>query len=164
MFNQRDTTDEEGFTLIETAITVVMFSMFSIVAFGMVNTAIAVQEQAATRAEASLTSERAFDKLSEDVRLSPESRVSEDGDTLYLLTQEHDVLVWEQTEEGLVGSDGTIFDDVSEVTFEKFGRVIATTLGFESGEEVEGFSSSRFQLGETTLTDSRLESAGVLDD
>lgn len=150
-----------GFTLIEVVVAMSLFGMLTMGVFQLFSTALDVQEVVTSSASQSGDSSRIFAEVGEDVRLSTETRVSESGEVLYVLSQENTVAIWEMTEEGLTNGSRT-FDGVESVRFEKEGSLIGTTVTAADGSEESFTVGSRLpQPAEDKLTDTNLKAWGM---
>jgi prepilin-type N-terminal cleavage/methylation domain-containing protein len=162
MLNSPETNhDEAGFTLLEMTVTMSLFGMLTVMVFNLWNTASTVQANASASLDKSIDLQPALNAVAKEVRNSPESRISEDGETLYLLTQADVVTVWQVTANGL--SNGTrTYEAVTEARFENVDGVIETTLIHESGAERSFATGSRFEPSDESLTASDLQARGAL--
>lgn len=152
-----DEHDEAGFTLIELVVAMVLFSLFTLAVFNLLDTSSKTQHYVSSTVEHSIDFSRAFEAMGKDVRLAPEARVNESGDSLYLMTQDNEVIVWRIGASGLTNGSRT-FADFEEAHFEVDAQGVVTTSLTTADGSAEGATfSPRFSLpSEPTLTDSVL--------
>lgn len=131
-FNQRihelqASHDEEGFTLIDMVVSMVIGGLLTIMVFNLFNTAMEVSEVVAEPVNRTVATQSALTSLTKAVRNAREQRVTEDGKALYILNQENEYTVWRSSEEGLSNGSRT-YSGVKSAHFEDIDGLIRVTL------------------------------------
>lgn len=151
-------TNEDGFTLIDMVVSMVIGGLLTTMIFNLFSTAMEVSELAAQPVADTIATQPALDALGKAVRNSPEQRASEDGKSLFILNQENEYVIWHLDEDGL-SNGGRSFKGVEDVRFEEIDGVIQVALTTAGGEELTQNFYSRFPEpaeGESVFTDSFL--------
>ena len=161
MFDSSAPDDEAGFTLLEMVVAMSLFGMLTVLCFGLMQTAMKTQAYVVSSVQDVPDTARAMSAVASDIRLAPEARASENGEVLYLRTQDDKVVVWEITDEGLTNGART-FKQIKEAHFEAADGSVSYTVESTNGYEESGTTASRFEQGEALLTDGFLSSRGVL--
>lgn len=135
--------NEDGFTLIDMVVSMVIGGLLTIMVFNLFNTGMRVSEMVAQPVAKTIATQPAIDALGKAVRNSPEHRLSEDGKALYVLNQENEYVIWHLDEDGLSNGSRS-FKGVDDVRFEEVGGTIQASLFTEDGQEVTRSLYSRF--------------------
>lgn len=135
--------NEEGFTLIDMVVSMVIGGLLTIMVFNLFNTTMEVSEVVAEPVNKTIATHSALATLSKAVRSSPEQRATEDGDALYILNQENEYTVWRSGEEGLSNGNRT-YSGVKSAHFEEIDGLIQVTLTTEDEQTVSRTLRSPF--------------------
>lgn len=135
--------NEEGFTLIDMVVSMVIGGLLTIMIFNLFNTSMEVSEMVAEPVNKTIAFEAPLTALSKAVRDSPEQRVTEDGEALYILNQKNEYTVWRSGEEGLSNGSRT-YNGVKSAHFEEIGGLIRVTLTTKDDQELSQTLRSPF--------------------
>ncbi|MEQ6896225.1 prepilin-type N-terminal cleavage/methylation domain-containing protein [Microbacterium sp. KR10-403] len=154
--------NESGMTLLEMVVAMVIFGLVTLMIFQLVATASRTMEETTTGAEQSTSVALTLTRLAKEVRGATGVAFNEQGDRLYLRTNQNAITTWRLSENGLTNGART-FENITDAHFSSSGgEGVLITLAVDDFERSITSHPRALDRSVPFLEDPRL-SSGLID-